>query len=93
MSGHVVITGASSGIGYSLARRLAKRGWRVSAIARRYEKLTELQQHEGSIFPFAADVSVPEQNGEDTTRERAPSMRPFNERMKAEDTKIDCRGY
>ena len=61
MSGHVVITGASSGIGYSLARRLAKRGWRVSAIARRYEKLSELQQHEGSIFPLAADVSVPEQ--------------------------------
>ena len=61
MSGHVVITGASSGIGYSLARRLAKRGWRVSAIARRYEKLTELQQNEGSIFPLAADVSVPEQ--------------------------------
>ena len=56
MSGHVVITGASSGIGYSLARRLAKRGWRVSAIARRYEKLSELQQHEGSIFPLAADV-------------------------------------
>ena len=61
MSGHVLITGASSGIGYSLARRLAKRGWRVSAIARRYEKLTELQHHEGSIFPIAADVSVPEQ--------------------------------
>ena len=61
MSGHVVITGASSGIGYSLARKLAKRGWRVSAIARRYEKLTELQQNEGSIFPFSADVSVPEQ--------------------------------
>ena len=61
MSGHVVITGASSGIGYSLARRLAKRGWRVSAIARRYEKLTELQKIEGSILPLAADVSVPEQ--------------------------------
>ncbi len=60
MSGHVVITGASSGIGFSLARKLAIRGWRVTAIARRYEKLAELQQQNGSIFPLAADVSVSE---------------------------------
>ena len=61
MSRHVVITGASSGIGYSLAQKLALRGWRVSAIARRYEKLTELQRKADSILPLAADVSVPEQ--------------------------------
>ena len=61
MSRHVVITGASSGIGYSLAQKLASRGWQVSAIARRYEKLTELQGKTGSILPLAADVSVPEQ--------------------------------
>ena len=61
MSRHVVITGASSGIGYSLAEKLALRGWRVSAIARRYEKLTELQRKADSILPLAADVSVPEQ--------------------------------
>lgn len=61
MSRHVVITGASSGIGYSLAQKLARRGWRVSAIARRYEKLAELQKQAGSILPLAADVSVPEQ--------------------------------
>lgn len=61
MSGHVVITGASSGIGYSLAKRLAARGWQVSAIARRYEKLSELQQQSASISPISADVSDIEQ--------------------------------
>ncbi len=61
MTRHVVITGASSGIGYSLAEKFALRGWQVSAIARRYEKLAELQQKAGSILPLAADVSVPEQ--------------------------------
>ena len=61
MSKHVVITGASSGIGCSLAQKLASKGWRVSAIARRYEKLTELQEKVGSVLPLAADVSVPEQ--------------------------------
>ena len=61
MTRHVVITGASSGIGYSLAEKLALKGWQVSAIARRYEKLFELQQKVGSILPIAADVSVPEQ--------------------------------
>ena len=61
MSRHVLITGASSGIGYSLAQKLALRGWQVSAIARRYKKLTELQQKAGTVLPLAADVSVPEQ--------------------------------
>ena len=61
MSRHVVITGASSGIGYSLAQKMSTQGWRVSAIARRYEKLTELQQRADSILPFAADVSEAKQ--------------------------------
>ena len=57
----MVVTGASSGIGFSLAQKLAMRGWRGSAIARRYEKLNELQKQGGSIFPLVADVSVSKQ--------------------------------
>ena len=39
MSGHVVVTGGSTGIGFATARLLAERGARVSLIARSAEKL------------------------------------------------------
>ena len=38
----VVVTGASSGIGAELARELARRGYGVTLVARRKDKLTEL---------------------------------------------------
>jgi hypothetical protein len=38
-----VVTGASSGIGWALARELARQGARVGAIARRGDKLAELR--------------------------------------------------
>ena len=38
----VVVTGASSGIGAELARELARRGYGVTLVARRRDKLTEL---------------------------------------------------
>ena len=40
-----LITGASSGIGESLARLLIKDGWLVVGIARRTEKLEKLNNH------------------------------------------------
>ena len=55
-----VITGASSGIGWSLARCLAAEGYRVGLIARRKEKLTalaqEIQQAGGMAVAAGADV-------------------------------------
>ena len=37
-----VVTGASSGIGVEIARELAKRGWGVTLVARRADRLAEL---------------------------------------------------
>ncbi|MCP3928703.1 MAG: SDR family oxidoreductase [Bacteroidetes bacterium] len=50
-----VVTGASSGIGYSLVRTLANNGMKVVATARRKEKLLKLQK-ECKAFPIAGDV-------------------------------------
>lgn len=41
---HVLITGASSGIGWELALQLAQRGARLGLLARRAEKLAELAE-------------------------------------------------
>mgnify|MGYP002622195855 FL=1 len=58
MRGHVLITGASSGIGRSLAERMAAAGWRVSAMARRTERLADLKDKYPTILPLTADVAV-----------------------------------
>ncbi|MFV1010833.1 SDR family NAD(P)-dependent oxidoreductase [Wolbachia endosymbiont of Nasonia vitripennis] len=56
-----LITGASSGIGESLARLLIKDGWFVVGIARRTEKLEKLKEELGSNFlPITCDVSKSE---------------------------------
>jgi short-subunit dehydrogenase len=61
VNGVAIITGASSGIGAALARRLALDGWRVGLIARRAELLTELalqiKSQGGMAATAAADVT------------------------------------
>jgi NAD(P)-dependent dehydrogenase (short-subunit alcohol dehydrogenase family) len=54
---HVIVTGASTGIGRAAALLLAQRGARVSLIARSADKLEELAAEAGSARAFAADVS------------------------------------
>ena len=61
-----VVTGASSGVGRELALLFAKEGAKVVAVARRKERLLELEQLSkelaGEIVAFGADISVEENN-------------------------------
>ncbi len=62
----VVVTGASSGMGYRIALDFAKEGATVVAVARRRERLAQLAQAAealpGRILPYAGDVSSLEVN-------------------------------
>ena len=59
---HIVVTGASSGIGLVTAELLARRGARVSLIARRKDKLDEaVAAIGGNAAGFAADVGEKDQ--------------------------------
>jgi short-subunit dehydrogenase len=64
----IVITGASSGIGEALAKRLGDAGAKVLLVARSAEKLESLkkaiEKRGGVAFVYAADLS----NAEDTQR-------------------------
>lgn len=60
----VLITGASTGIGYQLALQMARKGARVAVVARSEDKLQALRQEietlDGTAIPMPADVSRPE---------------------------------
>lgn len=62
---NVLITGASSGIGKSLATHLAKRGANLILVARSEDKLNNLKQelsfYNVDIHIFKTDLSVPEE--------------------------------
>lgn len=57
----IVITGASTGIGFSLAEQLAGQGYTVFAGARKQEDLDRLGDAHANIRPVALDVCNPEQ--------------------------------
>ena len=52
-----IVTGASSGIGQATAKRFAREGAAVYAIARRAERLDELHQEYANIEPVPCDVT------------------------------------
>lgn len=54
----ILITGASSGIGYEAARMLAEKGHKVYGAARRMERMEELRKY--GVTPMALDVTSDE---------------------------------
>jgi short-subunit dehydrogenase len=63
MKGHILITGATKGIGRACAIRFAQAGWSVTAVARTTEDLQQLQRVWAKDYPecvlhlHAADLS------------------------------------
>ena len=53
----IIITGASSGIGYETAEYFLKKGWTVGLVARRAELLENLASRYDTAVPLPADVT------------------------------------
>ncbi|MBT9560682.1 MAG: SDR family NAD(P)-dependent oxidoreductase [Myxococcales bacterium] len=69
---HVLVTGASSGIGEALARDYARAGHRVTVVARRLDLLEALAAgFPGTMQPLRADLSEPSNAEEVVTRAAA----------------------
>lgn len=59
MTKHIIVTGASRGIGYETVLYLSKQGCRVTAIARSEEKLSQLCAKGGeNILKLALDITA-----------------------------------
>jgi NAD(P)-dependent dehydrogenase (short-subunit alcohol dehydrogenase family) len=76
----VIITGASSGIGYATALRFAQEGWDVCITARRAERLHELASH----FPPGAHLECPGDYSDPKT------VQSMNEAVREKWGRIDC---
>jgi NAD(P)-dependent dehydrogenase (short-subunit alcohol dehydrogenase family) len=57
MTKTAIVTGASSGIGAAVARRLLSEGWTVGLLARREEKLHEVAEDHPAAVVLPADVT------------------------------------
>lgn len=57
----VLITGATSGIGYDLALKYLNEGFKVYACGRNKDKLASLAQTSSHLIPLAFDITNPEQ--------------------------------
>ncbi|MCD6048521.1 MAG: NAD(P)-dependent dehydrogenase, short-chain alcohol dehydrogenase family [Gammaproteobacteria bacterium] len=53
----ILVTGASSGIGYALTEYLAQCGYKLIAVARREGRLLQLSSENKNIIPVVADIS------------------------------------
>lgn len=73
----IVITGASSGIGYATAQLLAQEGHIIYAIARREEQLIKLAKAEpyiGKIIPVPFDLGKFDSNNLDSVFKEVPAI-------------------
>ncbi len=61
MTGTIIITGASSGIGRATAQEFLRRGWRVGLLARRREALEAVAQGHARAHVLLADVRAPDE--------------------------------
>ena len=73
MSGTICITGATAGFGESCARRFAKEGKRMILLARRLERLKQLQQELGGPeYIYVAQLDVRDKNAINSVFESLP---------------------
>ena len=71
--GYALVTGASSGIGYELAKLFARDGKNVVVVARRQDRLEELKheveaKHETTVIVLPKDLSSPQCSTRDILR-------------------------